>query len=209
MNRATFFTSAKGRLFGGHLSQIQVDGIDAILDEWDHQGLTDTRWLAYMLATVYHETGQAFRPISENLNYSAQGLLNTFGRYFSPAQAAAYARQPEKIANHVYANRMGNGDEASGDGWRYRGRGWVQLTGKTNYDFFGIAGDPDKALEDVTATKIMFVGMTTGTFTGKKLSDYFHGDVCDWANARRIINGLDRAYDIAKYAEHFYAALSA
>ncbi len=73
------------------------------------------------------------KPISENLNYSETALLNFFGKYFTAETAKLYARQPEQIANIVYANRMGNGDTASGDGWKYRGRGFIQLTGKNNY----------------------------------------------------------------------------
>lgn len=87
--------------------------------------------LAHFMAQMDHESG--LKPVQENLNYSEQGLLRTFPRYFTPAQAREYARKPERIANRAYANRMGNGDEASGDGWRYRGRGFIQLTGKDNY----------------------------------------------------------------------------
>lgn len=72
-------------------------------------------------------------PISENLNYSAQGLLKTFPKYFNSKDALLYERNPKKIANRIYANRMGNGNELSGDGWKYRGRGFIQLTGKNNY----------------------------------------------------------------------------
>lgn len=72
-------------------------------------------------------------PISENLNYSASGLRKTFGKYFTYNESLLYERKPEKIANRVYANRMDNGDEKSGDGWKYRGRGFIQITGKSNY----------------------------------------------------------------------------
>lgn len=89
--------------------------------------------LCHFLAQVLHESGHLKYKI-ENLNYSASALRSVFGKYFkTDAEANAYARQPEKIANKVYANRMGNGDEASGDGWRYRGRGLLQLTGRCNY----------------------------------------------------------------------------
>lgn len=86
------------------------------------------------LAQVGHESGQ-LSAVSENLNYSASALRRVFGKYFPDDIAAnEYARKPEMIANKVYANRMGNGDEASGDGWKYRGRGLIQITGKNNYE---------------------------------------------------------------------------
>jgi len=90
---------------------------------------------AHFFAQTGHETG-AFKAFSENLNYSAQGLQGTFGKYFPGNLEESYARQPEKIANRVYADRMGNGNEATGDGWKYRGRGALQLTGKANYQAF-------------------------------------------------------------------------
>jgi putative chitinase len=90
---------------------------------------------AHFFAQTAHETG-GFKAFSENLNYSAQGLQGIFGKYFPGNLEESYARQPEKIANRVYASRMGNGDEASGDGWKYRGRGALQLTGKSNYKAF-------------------------------------------------------------------------
>ena len=90
------------------------------------------------LAQIGHETGDLGR-LTENLNYSREGLMATFPRHFNEETAADYARQPERIANHVYADRMGNGDEASGDGWRYRGRGAIQITGRDNYEAAGAA----------------------------------------------------------------------
>lgn len=91
---------------------------------------------AHFFAQTAHETG-GFKAFAENLNYGAQGLLGIFKKYFpTEALAKQYERQPEKIANRVYASRMGNGDEASGDGWKYRGRGALQLTGKANYQAF-------------------------------------------------------------------------
>jgi putative chitinase len=90
---------------------------------------------AHFFAQTAHETG-GFKAFSENLNYSSQGLQGIFGKYFPGNLEESYARQPEKIANRVYASRMGNGDEASGDGWKYRGRGALQLTGKSNYEAF-------------------------------------------------------------------------
>lgn len=87
---------------------------------------------AAFLAQTAHESAQ-FNILQENLNYGARGLLVTFGKYFTQEQAADYERQPARIGNRVYANRMGNGDELSGDGFKYRGRGILQVTGKNNY----------------------------------------------------------------------------
>jgi putative chitinase len=87
---------------------------------------------AAFIAQVAHES-QGFSRFVENLNYRADRLLDVFGKYFTDSEAQEFAHQPEKIANRVYANRLGNSDEASGDGWRYRGRGFIQLTGKDNY----------------------------------------------------------------------------
>lgn len=90
---------------------------------------------AHFCGQISHETGE-FKSFSENLNYSAKGLQNTFGKYFPGNLEESYAKQPEKIASRVYADRMGNGNEASKDGWKYRGRGAIQLTGKANYKGF-------------------------------------------------------------------------
>jgi|SRR6478736_7123977 len=96
--------------------------------------------LCHFYAQLEHESG--LKPISENLNYSDVGLRTTFPKYFTDNKTAVeYARQPQRIANKVYANRMGNGDEQSGDGWKYRGRGFIQITGKENY--FRLANDTD------------------------------------------------------------------
>ncbi|CAA7618363.1 glycoside hydrolase family 19 protein [Magnetospirillum sp. SS-4] len=103
--------------------------------EW---GIDTPLRLAAFLAQIAHESGQ-FRALAENLNYSAEALLRVFPRHFDAEGAEAYARQPERIAARVYANRMGNGDEDSGDGWRYRGRGLIQLTGRANYAACGEA----------------------------------------------------------------------
>lgn len=101
-------------------------------------GISTDAQLAHFLANVHHETG-GFKADTENLNYSTAGLLRTFPKYFKThAQALPYANKPEKIANKVYSNRMGNGSELSGDGWKYIGRGALQLTGKDNYRLFQI-----------------------------------------------------------------------
>jgi putative chitinase len=112
---------------------------------------------AHFFAQTSHETG-GFKAFSENLNYSAQGLQGIFGKYFPGTLEESYARQPEKIANRVYASRMGNGDEASGDGWKFRGRGALQLTGKSNYEAFAKYLGNNEVLEnpDLVATKYSF-----------------------------------------------------
>ena len=114
---------------------------------------------AHFFAQTAHETG-GFKAFSENLNYSADGLNKIFPKYFKNAgrDSNAFARNPEKIANIVYASRMGNGDEASGDGWKYRGRGALQLTGKANYEAFAKYLGHNEVLEnpDTVATKYAF-----------------------------------------------------
>lgn len=97
--------------------------------------ITNNLRLAHFLSQAAHESG-GFKWIKENLNYSADGLKKIFPRYFPTNLNESYARKPEKIASRVYANRMGNGDENSGDGYKYRGRGYIQLTGKSNYKLF-------------------------------------------------------------------------
>ena len=109
--------------------------------------------LAHFLAQCGHESG-GFKVVNENLNYGAKGLLGVFPKYFNAATAALYERKPEKIANIVYARRMGNGNKTTGDGWKFRGRGFIQLTGKDNYTAFSKAiGEDCVANPDLVATK--------------------------------------------------------
>jgi len=112
---------------------------------------------AHFFGQCSHESA-GLTKFSENLNYSESGLLKTFGKYFNAATAKKYARNPEMIANRVYANRMGNGDEKSGDGWKYRGRGAIQLTGKNNYTAFAkYLKRPDILKNpDIVATELAF-----------------------------------------------------
>jgi len=116
------------------------------------------RRAAHFFAQCAHESGN-YKTFSENLNYGAKGLRTIFGKYFpTDGMARAYERQPQKIANRVYANRMGNGNEASGDGWKYRGRGALQLTGKSNYQAFAnYIGRPDVMTNpDLVAGELCF-----------------------------------------------------
>ena len=111
----------------------------ALLNVLDKYDINTNNRIAGFLAQCGHESAD-FTVLKENLNYGAAGLRGTFGKYFADdATAKAYERQPEKIANRVYANRMGNGSEASGDGYKYRGRGAIQLTGHDNYQAFATA----------------------------------------------------------------------
>jgi putative chitinase len=116
-------------------------------------GITTPLRLAHLLGQCAHESG-GFKVLSENLNYSADGLKKIFGKYFPGNLNESYARQPQKIANRVYSSRMGNGNEASGDGFKYRGRGAVQLTGRDNYAAFDKFVDDDiMANPDLVITK--------------------------------------------------------
>jgi putative chitinase len=117
---------------------------------------------AHFFAQTAHETG-GFKLFSENLNYSADGLQKIFGKYFPGNLEESYAKQPEKIANRVYASRMGNGDEKSGEGWKFRGRGALQLTGKSNYQNFAdylkkpeIMTNPDLVATEYAFESAMF-----------------------------------------------------
>ena len=112
---------------------------------------------AHFFGQTAHETGD-FKLFSENLNYSANGLKKIFGKYFTASTALSYARNPEKIANKVYGNRMGNLDESSGDGYKFRGRGALQLTGKSNYEAFAkYLGKPEiMDKPDVVANEYAF-----------------------------------------------------
>jgi putative chitinase len=120
------------------------------VDHWHHaleQCLPDydintPRRVAAFIAQCAHESG-GFRFLTENLNYRAESLVKTWPRYFNASNANSYARKPECIANRAYANRMGNGDEASGDGWRFCGRGLIQLTGRSNYQAFADSIETD------------------------------------------------------------------
>ncbi len=135
----------------------------------------------------------------ENLNYSANALLRVFGKYFpTEAMANDYARQPEKIANRVYANRMGNGDEESGDGWRYRGRGLIQLTGKNNYETCG--KEIDQPLENtpeiVTQNPNIAVMTACWYWNSRNLNRYADRD--DVKKITKLINGGYHGFDERK-----------
>ena len=124
----------------GHVPDTVIAQIPGVMESF---GVNTPLRLAHFLAQCGHESG-GFRLTQENLNYSAKGLMGIFKKYFpTQALADAYARKPEKIANKVYGNRMGNGPETSGEGFKFRGRGYIQLTGKSNYAAFDLAVPDD------------------------------------------------------------------
>lgn len=166
--------------------------------------------LAHFLAQTGHESAQ-FKAVSENLNYGAKGLRGIFGKYFpTDALAAAYERKPEKIANKVYASRMGNGDEASGDGYKYRGRGYIQLTGKDNYKAFDATVPEDiTANPDLVATQYPL--LSAAWFWNKNglnaIADKGADDATVTAVTKRVNGGTIGLPDRIKHFKEYHALL--
>ena len=189
-NPADFFAHVRAVLFGGVLTEPQVEGINAILAQLPDG--TDARWLAYELATAYHETGRTMQPVREN---GGHPYGHPPAKYWLPA--GPY-------------------------GQIYYGRGLPQTTWLANYEKAdermhalgvlkpeeSLVRTPDLMLRMDVAAATMVDAMTLGWFTGKKLADYFNANSTDWLGARRIINGLDCAAQIAGYAIHFRRALA-
>jgi len=199
-------------LQGGKLDQEQVESLNAILAAWEAYGDGDPRKLAYALSTANHECN--FRPIVENLTYtSAARIAQVWPSRFTVERAKPFVKNAQKLANEVYGGRMGN-DEKN-DGYTYRGRGFVQLTGYANYEKFNkligesLSAHPDLAKRPEYAARILIVGLMKGMFTGKKLSDYINATKTDYINARATVNGDVKANGakIAGYAEKFETAL--
>jgi putative chitinase len=167
--------------------------------------------LAHFLAQCGHESG-GFKATSENLNYSAKGLVGTFKKYF-PTEAAAlpYERKPEKIANKVYASRMANGSEASGDGYKFRGRGYIQLTGKDNYTQFGKAiGEDVLSNPDIVSGKHAL--LSAAWFWSKNglnnLSDGGSTDAVVTTITKRVNGGTIGLADRIKHFKEYYHLLA-
>ncbi|RBP03789.1 chitinase class I [Roseiarcus fermentans] len=179
---AEFFRCARNRLFAGSMTQGQVEGTNALLDAWDRH---DIRWLAYALATAFHETAQTMEPIAEY----GRGRGQPYGAAVGPFGQRYYGRGYVQLTwRHNYA------------------RADAELPG------FDLVKTPDNALKPEIAAVVMLRGMTEGWFTGLKLDDYFPLKApqrADWVNARRIINGLDCAARIALYGQQFREALEA
>ena len=167
--------------------------------------------LAHFLAQAGHESGN-FRLVKENLNYSAKGLNGIFKKYFPTLESALpYERKPEKIANKVYANRMGNGDEASGDGAKHCGRGFIQLTGKTNYQtFFKSIGLPVDSDPNLVATQYPL--FSAAWFWNKnglnKISDQGSTDLVVTQNTKKVNGGTIGLDDRIKHFKEFFAILA-
>lgn len=159
---------------------------------------------AHFFGQTAHETGM-YKVFSENLNYSVDGLLKIFGKYFTDGKEKEYAKKPERIANRVYANRMGNGNETSGDGWKYRGRGALQLTGKVNYMTFSnylkkpeIVTNPDLVATDYAFESAMFFFENNKLWT---IADEGINDSTILTITKRINggkNGLDERTELTK-----------
>ena len=196
IRRPAFYSVVREKLFKGSITVKQVAGIEAVLNEWERLRLADLRWLAYMLATAFHETAQTMQAIAEY----GKGRDYDYGRQLKMGGGKG-KRIPYTLPKQLYY-----------------GRGLVQLTWYENYQLFSrllgidLLNNPDQALQLDVAVKIMFEGMmkassSFGDFTGRCLEQYFNHDTEDWVNARKIINGLDCAAAIAGHAKTFYDAL--
>lgn len=201
INRTFFFEQLRGVLFGKSISQNQVNGLTTLLDHWEKNlAAKDDRWLAYALATAYHETAFTMQPIKEF------GSTAYFTARYDPPPAGKHPNVAKALGNTT-----------PGDGPRFCGRGYVQLTGRRNYTDWtrrintpgvDLVANPLKVMDPAFALVILFDGMIIGTFTGKKLSQYFSPSKSDWEGARAIINGTDKKGPIAHYGRTFYSALS-
>ena len=163
-----------------------VNLFDNILNQ---SGINTKERVCMFLAQCGHESG-GFTLTVENLNYGAKGILGTFPKYFKTlSEATSYERKPEKIANKVYANRMGNGPESSGDGWKYRGRGFIQLTGKSNYEAFSkdmdvdVISNPDLVKDDLS------IAIKSAVWFWNKNNLNSYADKKDIIGATKRING--------------------
>lgn len=200
LDRKRFFDQVRKAPFAGRLSRGQVAGMEAILAGWEKRQRTDGRFLAYMLATVFHETAAAMQPVRETRAKSDAAAIAILERAFS-AGRLAHVRTPYW--------------RFDGEGKSWLGRGLVQITHKDNYRRLGEAtgidllADPGRALEMEVALPVLFDGMERGLFTGQALKDHFGEGKTDWLNARRIINGTESAAKVAALGRAFHAAVRA
>jgi putative chitinase len=171
--------------------------------------ITNNLRLAHFLSQCGHESG-GFKAVSENLNYSADGLKKIFGKYFPGNLNESYARQPEKIAARVYASRMGNGDETSKEGFKFRGRGYIQLTGKANYTkFTKFIGEDCIANPDLVATKYPLASAAFFFDSNKlwSICDKGADDATVTAVTKRVNGGTIGLPDRIKHFKEYYNLL--
>jgi putative chitinase len=167
----------------GHIPDTVLSQIEETASKFD---ITSNLRLAHFLSQCAHESG-GFRVTSENLYYSADGLKKVFGKYFPGNLSESYDRQPEKIASRVYGNRMGNGDESTKDGFKFRGRGYLQVTGKENYDKFSkFIGEDCVSNPDLVSTKYP-LSSAAFFFTTNKL-----WSICDKGDSTEVIKQLTK-----------------
>lgn len=167
----------------GHVPDSVITEIAMIADKF---GIITNLRLAHFLAQCAHESGN-FKAVSENLNYSKDGLMRVFPKYFPGTLAESYANQPEKIASRVYGSRMGNGDETTKEGFKFRGRGYIQLTGKQNYTIFSqFIGEDCVANPDLVATKYP-LGSAAFFFNNNKL-----WEICDQGSTDAVVTSVTK-----------------
>ncbi|NTJ41699.1 hypothetical protein G6L28_03670 [Agrobacterium larrymoorei] len=199
IDRQRFFSAVRKKPFGGRMSEGQVQGAELVLDTYFKRvAERDLRHLAYMLATSYHETAATMQPVRETLAPSDEAAIRILDRAFA-AGRLGQVKAP-------YWRR-------DGEGKSWLGRGLVQLTHRRNYEAMSLLAGvdlvarPERAMEAETSATILIEGMLKGSFTGRRLSNYFSETREDWTGARAIINGRDRAGLIADHAQAFLAAL--
>lgn len=163
-------------------AELWIDPINATLGRFK---IIEPLHVAAFLAQIGHESVQ-LSATEENLNYSANGLRGYFSKYFKPGEFDQFARKPQAIANRVYANRNGNSDEASGDGWRYRGRGLIQITGRYNYERCGNALELDLIAEPELLMEATNAALSAGWYW---YSRGLNGVADDISKVTRVING--------------------
>ena len=173
-------------------------------------GITNVLRLAHFLSQCGHESG-GFKAVNENLNYSADGLKKIFPKYFPGNISESYARNPEKIASKVYGGRMGNGDEASREGWKFRGRGYIQLTGKANYTAFDklveedIIANPDLVATKYPLSSAAFFFQSNGLWS---ICDKGADDATVTAVTKRVNGGTIGLADRLKHFKEYYSLLA-
>jgi len=191
----------------GHIPDTVIAQIPSVMSTFK---IDTALRLSHFLAQCGHESA-GFKAIQENLNYGAKGLLGIFKKYFpTEAKALQFERKPEKIANLVYGSRMGNGDEASGDGYKFRGRGYIQLTGKSNYTAFGKAINEDIAANpDLVATKypLLSAAWFWSSNSLNALADKGADDASVTAITKRVNGGTIGLADRIKHFKEYYALL--